>query len=155
MCKILGSGERGVQLLHRCMSKSHCSLLLLLVNWPLGWPLCLHLTFLHCGQTLEIQQWRPLEFWKSTFSPRSYISGKAGRVPHICLRDPTSKNKELWDFPGGPVVKTSPSNAGGVGSIPGQGAKIPHASGPKNQNIKQKQYCNKFNKDFKIGPQQQ
>ena len=40
-------------------------------------------------------------------------------------------------------------NAGGVGSIPGQGAKIPHASWPKNQNIKQKQYCNKFNKDFK------
>ena len=35
------------------------------------------------------------------------------------------------DFPGGPVVKTSPSNAGGVDSVPGQGAKIPHASGPK------------------------
>ena len=42
------------------------------------------------------------------------------------------------DFPGGPVVKTSPSNAGGAGSIPGQGAKIPHASWPKNQNIEQK-----------------
>ena len=40
------------------------------------------------------------------------------------------------------------------GSIPGQGAKIPHASGPKNQNIKQKQYCNKFYKDFKNGPHQ-
>ena len=37
-------------------------------------------------------------------------------------------------MPGGPVVKTLPSNAGGVGSIPGQGAKIAHAS--KNQNIK-------------------
>ena len=32
------------------------------------------------------------------------------------------------DFPGGPVVKTLPSNAGGVGSVPGQGAKILHAS---------------------------
>ena len=53
------------------------------------------------------------------------------------------------DFSGGPVVKTSPSNAGGVGSIPGQGAKIPHALQPKNQNMKQKQYCNKFNKNFK------
>ena len=32
-----------------------------------------------------------------------------------------------WDFPGsGPVVKTV-SNAGGVGSIPGQGTKIPSA----------------------------
>ena len=56
---------------------------------------------------------------------------------------------ELRDFPGGPVIKTSPSNAGDAGSIPGWGAKIPHASWPKNQNIKQKQYCNKFSKDFK------
>ena len=43
---------------------------------------------------------------------------------------------------------------GGTGLIPGRGAKIPHASLPKNQNIKQKQYCNKFNKDFKNGPHQ-
>ena len=56
------------------------------------------------------------------------------------------------DFPGGPVVKTLPSNARGVGLILCQGAKIPHASQPKNQNIKQKQYCNKFNEDFKNGP---
>ena len=35
------------------------------------------------------------------------------------------------------MVKTSPSNAEGAGSIPGWGAKIPHASWPKNQtNIK-------------------
>ena len=54
------------------------------------------------------------------------------------------------DFPDGPVVKLFPCNAGGVvGSIPGQEAKIAHASGPKNQNIKQKRYCNKFNKDLK------
>ena len=39
-----------------------------------------------------------------------------------------------------------------MGGGVGRGAKIPHASGPKNQNIKQKQYCNKFNKDFKNGP---
>ena len=65
------------------------------------------------------------------------------------------QNDSIEDFPGGPVVKTSPSNAGDVGSIPSWGAKIPHASWPKNQNIKkQKQYCNKFNKDFKNGPQQ-
>ena len=47
------------------------------------------------------------------------------------------------------MVKTSPSNAGGATSTPGQGAKISHILWPKNQNIKQKQYCNKFNKDFK------
>ena len=40
-------------------------------------------------------------------------------------------NKKMGDFPGGPVVKTSLSNAGGVGLIPDQGGKIPHASQPK------------------------
>ena len=50
------------------------------------------------------------------------------------------------------MIKTSPSNAGGVGSILGLGAKIPPASWPKNQNIKPKQYCDKFNKDFKNDP---
>ena len=53
------------------------------------------------------------------------------------------------------MVKTLPSDAEGVGLIPGWGAEIPHALGPKNQNIKQKQYCNKFNKNFKNGPHQQ
>ena len=38
---------------------------------------------------------------------------------------------------------------GGTSSIPGRGVKIPLASWPKNQNTKQKQYCNKFNKDWK------
>ena len=47
------------------------------------------------------------------------------------------------------MVKTLPFNSGSVSSILGQGAKIPHGSWPKNQNIKQKQYCNKLNKDFK------
>ena len=51
--------------------------------------------------------------------------------------------------PGNPVVKTSPSNAEGRRSISGLGAKIPRASQPKNQNIKQKQCHNKFNKDFR------
>ena len=33
------------------------------------------------------------------------------------------------DYPGGPVVKNPPSNAGDVGSIPDWGTKIPHATG--------------------------
>ena len=37
----------------------------------------------------------------------------------------------MGDFPGGPVLKISPSNAGGTGWIPGGGTKIP-------QNIEQK-----------------
>ena len=39
------------------------------------------------------------------------------------------------DFPGGPVVQTSPSNAGGAGLISGQENKIPDASEPKYQKI--------------------
>ena len=35
------------------------------------------------------------------------------------------------DFPGGPTVKTLPSNAEGAGLIPDWGDKIPHASRPK------------------------
>ena len=39
--------------------------------------------------------------------------------------------KKMWyrDFPGGPVVKNPPCNAGDVGSIPGRRTKIPHAAG--------------------------
>jgi len=51
------------------------------------------------------------------------------------------------DFLDHPVVKTSPSNAGGTGSISGQVAKIPHASQPE-QNVKQNQCFNRFDKDF-------
>ena len=60
------------------------------------------------------------------------------------------REKKQGDFPGGPVVKTSPSNAKRVWvrSLVGElRSHMPH--GQKNQNIKQKQYCNKFNKDFK------
>ena len=60
------------------------------------------------------------------------------------------RKQEWGDCPGGLVVKTPPSSS--VGSIPSQGAKIPHALRSKNQNIKQKQYCNKFKKDFKNAP---
>ena len=53
------------------------------------------------------------------------------------LNDPTatlhsSNNLHIRlyrDFPGGPVIKNPPSNAVDLGSIPGQGTKIPHASG--------------------------
>ena len=59
---------------------------------------------------------------------------------------------QMWDFPGGLVVENPPSNAGDAGLIPSRGTKIPLASWPKNQNVKQKQYCSEFNKDFKNGP---
>ena len=54
------------------------------------------------------------------------------------------------------MFKILPTDAGVASLIPGldrteiqiQGAEIPPASGSKSQNIKQKQYWNKFNKDF-------
>ena len=41
----------------------------------------------------------------------------------------TGQFKISWVFPGSPVVKNLPSNAGDAGSIPGRGTKIPHAAG--------------------------
>ena len=38
----------------------------------------------------------------------------------------------MKDVPGGLVVKTPPANAGDTGSVPGQGTKIPHATGQLN-----------------------
>ena len=63
----------------------------------------------------------------------------------------SDRNKTEGLF-GSPVVKISPSNTESAGLIPGQGAKIPHASRPKHQNIKQKQYYNKFNKGILNSP---
>ena len=49
------------------------------------------------------------------------------------------------------MVKTSLSNREGVGSIPGPGEDIPRDTWARHPNLKQKQYCNKFNKVFKNG----
>ena len=51
-------------------------------------------------------------------------------MPAIALYTLVRLNKNTWlgDFPGGPVVKNLPWNAGDIGSIPGQGTKIPHAT---------------------------
>ena len=43
------------------------------------------------------------------------------------------KMNGVWEFPGGPVIKNLPANAGGKDSIPGWGTKIPTscAVGPR------------------------
>ena len=64
------------------------------------------------------------------------------------------KSGRAQSIPWCSVDKILPSDAGGVGLIPSQVTKIPHALHSKNQNIKQKQCCNKFNKAFKNGPHQ-
>ena len=48
------------------------------------------------------------------------------------------KNTEIGNFPGGPLLKTSPFNTGDAGSVSAQGIKISYALWLKNQNIKQK-----------------
>ena len=57
--------------------------------------------------------------------------------------------KRAGHFSGHPLVKISPSNAGSASLIPSKGTKIPLALRPRNQNIRQKLCCNKFNEDFK------
>ena len=49
------------------------------------------------------------------------------------------------DLPGGPVVKTLLSNAGGLW-VPSLIGEDPTCLSPKSQNRNQKQYCNRFNK---------
>ena len=51
------------------------------------------------------------------------------------------------DFPGGPVVKNPPSNAGGRSSIPGQGTKILHTSGQLNPHATTTEKRNRCDKD--------
>ena len=63
-------------------------------------------------------------------------------------------SKSLGDFPGGPMVKTSPSSAGVAGGSLVSKLRSHMPCGQKSQNIKQKQHCNKFNKDLKNGPHQ-
>ena len=51
------------------------------------------------------------------------------------------------------MFKISSSNTESARSTAVGGAMIPHAwRQKKTQNTKQKQYCNKFNRDFKNGP---
>ena len=74
---------------------------------------------------------------------------KLGNGHDPTLHKQKIKLEEKWGLPCNTLVKTSPSNAS---SIPGWGAETPYASWQKHQKIKQKQYCNKFNKDLKNGP---
>ena len=57
----------------------------------------------------------------------------------LWLGQEEGKDKECAEhgyFPGGPVVKTSPSNEQGVSLIPGQGAKIHMPQGQKTKTCK-------------------
>ena len=59
----------------------------------------------------------------------------------------------VWDFPGGPLIKVLPSDAGRMGLIPDWGAKMPGSKKKKKKkklSIKHKQYCNTLKKHWII-----
>lgn len=72
---------------------------------------------------------------------------KAGKEEGIFKRH---REQTSWQT----SVKSLPSSAG-IWFHSWLGSHIPHAWWPKNQNVKQKQYCNKSNKEFKNGPHEE
>ena len=107
---------------------------------------------LQVAQSCQASQWEPVSLLYSTHDSlqKKKLENKTAAVLQGKLRILESR-----DFPGGPVVKSSPSSAGDARLIPGWKAKNPHALWLKKkkkknkiQNIKQKQHCNKLNKDF-------
>ena len=77
-----------------------------------------------------IREWVPDGFTGCVKLVPSYHQG-------LSTKRTSSKMILIGDFTGGPVVKTSPYNADGMGLIPGWGAKISHASRPKKKKKKQ------------------
>lgn len=55
----------------------------------------------------------------------------------------------MRDFPGGPLVKTSPFNARSASLIPGQGVEIPQAQQPKPKHKTETRYQKKKKKTHK------
>ena len=74
---------------------------------------------------------RRLPFGREQSGKEHFIEGT---VSTKALRQETlvmcsRPRKEVRDFPGCPVVKNPPCNAGDTGSVPGRGAEIPYATG--------------------------
>ena len=85
-----------------------------------------------------------------------HLSGNSGKSPptvlykvYIHISILKWRRGLSWPFR---VVKTLPFNAGDAGSIPGLGARVHMPNGQKNENMKQKQYCNKSIKTLKKWP---
>ena len=78
--------------------------------------------------------------------------GAGAQTPKRRQNSPEEKPKHKGlGLPDAVAARTSPSNAG-VGVRPPARELRPHM--PQNQTVKQKQYCNKFNKDCRNGPHQ-
>ena len=76
-----------------------------------------------------------VKIWDAVRTQTVRVEGRGQKAVGERQTRGDAKEKVSGGFPGGPVVKTSPSSAGGAGLIPGQGAKIPHASQPKKTKI--------------------
>ena len=87
---------------------------------------------IHKGSSLAVQ-WLGLSAFTAVAQVQSW-SNPGTKIPQVVRcgqkkEKKIHKDTDLRDFPGGPVVKNLPSNAGDMGLIPGQGTKIPHATG--------------------------
>ena len=90
-------------------------------------------------------------FTLDVFFPLHFPSKEQQYPTHVILVQENSRGTSLMVL----VVKTSPSNAGGSGSIPDWRSKIPCALRPKKNKIQNRgNIVNKFNKDYKYGPHQ-
>ena len=69
--------------------------------------------------------------WQKPLKYHKVISLQLKLINYLIIFKKLSK-----DFPGSPGVKTPPSNARGMGLIPGGGTKSPHALRPKKQKRK-------------------
>ena len=81
-----------------------------------------------------------------TWKPPSPSVGKWISKLWYSQRNIIQCQKERRDFPGGPVVQNPPSKTQDVGSILGQGTKIPHAAGQLTKPVPQLEKpmcCNK------------
>ena len=61
---------------------------------------------------------------RNTFSHSSGSQKSRSGVSRVVLSSKFLRKNLSWDFPGGPGVKTLPSNAGDASSISGEGDKI-------------------------------
>ena len=113
------------------------------IRWPKYWSLIFSISPSNEYSGL-------ISFWMDWWDLLAVLGTLKSHLQHH-----SSKASVLWHsaffivqlshplgFPGGPMVKIAPSNAGGESSKHGWEAKIPHASWPKKQNIKQKHCCN-------------
>ena len=73
----------------------------------------------------------------------------------LCCWQSWDEKQVNRDFLSDPGVNTLLSNARSAISILIWELRSHMPHGQKNQNVRQKQYCNKFNKDFKNGPHQE